>query len=64
MQVTGDIVPALNADQKTSSNPIINIKNRVEDSEPVKDHRDYGLGVYFIPKICILVLVIMIDVKF
>jgi len=32
----------MQADQTTTSNPIINIDNRVENSDPVKDHRDYG----------------------
>ena len=36
------MVAALKADQTITSNPIINIENRVENSEPVKDHRDYG----------------------
>ena len=36
------MVAAMHADQTTTSNPIINIDNRVENSDPVKDHRDYG----------------------
>lgn len=40
--ITGRTVAALNADQTTNSNPIVNIDNRVEDADPVKDHRNYG----------------------
>ena len=40
--ITGRTVAALNADQTTNSNPIVNIENRVEDADPVKDHRNYG----------------------
>ena len=40
--ITGNTVSALNVDQSTSSNPIINIENRNPSDPVVKDHRNYG----------------------
>ena len=40
--ITGRTVAALNADQTTSSNPIVNIENRNPNDPEVKDHRNYG----------------------
>ena len=40
--ITGRTVAALNADQTTSSNPIVNIENRNPNDPVVKDHRNYG----------------------